>query len=77
MGQYMGQLGDGLLVDKQVVVRIVNSLTSRFQRVMGLVRALILHCLQFSIVFHARHVPGVDNTLADDLSSQQSPSSGC
>ena len=71
MGQNMGQLGDGLLVDNHAVIHIVNSLTFRFQRVMDLARALTLHCLQFSIVFHSRHVPGVDNTLADDLSSQQ------
>ena len=59
------------LCNNQEVVHIVNSLTSRFQRVMGLVRALRLHCLQFSIIFNARHVPGIDNTLADALSSQQ------
>ena len=46
MGQNMGQLGDSLLVDNQAVVHIVNSLTSRFQRVMR----FILHCLQVSIV---------------------------
>ena len=44
----------------QAVVQIVNSLLSRSQRVMVLVKALTLRCLHFNIVLQARHVPRVD-----------------
>ena len=57
--------------DNQAVVHVVNSLTSRSQRVMVLAREFTLHCLQFSIVFQVRHVPDVDNSIADALSHQQ------
>ena len=57
--------------DNQAVVSIVNNLTSRSERVMRLVRAFTLRALQFNIVVHARHVPGIDNSIADALSRQQ------
>ena len=57
--------------DNQAVIHIVNSLTSRSQRVMTLVRTMVLCCLQFNIVFQGRHVPGVDNNIADALFRQQ------
>ena len=44
------------------MVHVFNSSTSWLQRIMVLVREFTLHCLQFSIVFQACHVPGVDNS---------------
>ena len=57
--------------DNQVVVYIVNNLSSRSERVMNLVRAFTLRALQFNVMVHARHVPGIDNRIADALSRQQ------
>ena len=38
---------------------------------MVFVRRLVLACLNFNILFRARHVPGVKNVLADSLSRLQ------
>ncbi|XP_054839956.1 uncharacterized protein LOC129332750 [Eublepharis macularius] len=57
--------------DNMAVVQVVNSLTSKSVRVMSLVRAFTLKCLQLNILFRARHMPGVDNGVADTLSRQQ------
>lgn len=57
--------------DNQVVVHVINSLTSKSHQVMGLVRGFILRCLRFNIFFLVRHVPGLDNGVADALSHKQ------
>ena len=57
--------------DNLAVVHIINNLTSRSERVMDLVRAFTLKALQNNVVVHARHVPGIDNRIADALSRQQ------
>ncbi|XP_053164753.1 uncharacterized protein LOC128350441 isoform X1 [Hemicordylus capensis] len=57
--------------DNQAVVQVVNSQTSRSPRVMGLVRAFVLQCLRANILFVARHVPGLQNDIADALSRFQ------
>ena len=49
----------------------INKATSRDATVMVFVRRLVLACLNFNIVFRARHVPGVKNVLADSLSRLQ------
>lgn len=54
--------------DNLAVVQVVNTLTSKSPRVMGLVREFTLLCLCFNILFLARHVPGVSNDVADALS---------
>lgn len=57
--------------DNLAAVHVINSLTSRSPRVMALVRAFTLLCLQHNILFRARHVPGVNNGIADALSRKQ------
>ena len=57
--------------DNQAVVHVVNNQTSRSERVMALVRAFTLRPLKFNILIQARHVPGIDNRIADALSRQQ------
>lgn len=57
--------------DNQAVVRVVNKQTSRSERVMRLVRKLVLVCLLSNITFSARHVAGINNCIADALSRFQ------
>ena len=57
--------------DNQAVVYIINNLMSHSEWVMTLVRAFTLQALQFNIPVQARHVPGIENRLADALSCQQ------
>ena len=57
--------------DNQAVVRVVNRQASRSERVMRLVRKFVLTCLEANILFSARHIPGVDNDVADALSHFQ------
>ncbi len=45
--------------------------TSRDVTVMVFVRRLVLACLNFNILFRARHVPGVTNVFAASLSRLQ------
>ena len=68
--------GNAALVD------IINKATSRDSTVMIFVRQLVLACLNFNILFRARHVPGVKNVFADSLSRLQvtkfkQPNGGC
>ena len=57
--------------DNEAVVCIINSLTSQSERVMKLVRAFTLRALRYNILVHARHIPGLDNSIADALSRRQ------
>ena len=57
--------------DNAALVDIINKATSRDPTVMIFMRRLVLVCLQFNILFRARHVPGVKNVLADSLSRLQ------
>ena len=57
--------------DNAALVDIINKSTSRDVIVMIFVRCLVLACLEFNILFRARHVPGVKNILADSLSRLQ------
>ena len=57
--------------DNAASVDIINKATSRDATVMVFVRRLVLACLNFNILFRARHVPGVKNVLADSLSRLQ------
>ena len=54
--------------DNEAVVSVVNRQSPKDQMIMVLVRRLVLICLKFNIVFQAKHIPGVSNTLADLLS---------
>ena len=57
--------------DNLSVVRIINRQTSRSERVMRLVRMLVLTCLKFNITFSAKHIAGTNNDVADALSRFQ------
>jgi len=57
--------------DNLAVVHIINTMSSKSDRVMTLVRVLILQCLQYNIAIKAVHVPGVKNLICDALSRFQ------
>ena len=57
--------------DNEAVVAIINKQTSRDAAVMTLLQKLVLCCMQFNILFTAKHVAGRDNILADRLSRLQ------
>jgi hypothetical protein len=57
--------------DNQAVVHIINSMTSRSDKVMVLVRMLTVLCLKYNMVLQAAHVPGVCNAICDSLSRFQ------
>ncbi|KAM4771085.1 uncharacterized protein WCC33_002900 [Rhinophrynus dorsalis] len=57
--------------DNMSVVYAINQLSSGCQYVLALLRRLVWRCMRHNIRFTARHVPGVDNRLADALSSEK------
>lgn len=59
------------MCDNEAVVHIINSQTAKDKTVMKLVRPLVLLCMKHNILFRAKHVPGVDNVLADLISRQK------
>jgi len=67
-----GKAWGGLVVccrcDNDAVVAVVNRRTSRDQDLMHLLRCLSFFEAAFSFRVVASHIPGVENTLADDLS---------
>ena len=54
--------------DNLAVVHIVNSMTSKSDRVMTILRAFTLQCLKLNIAVKAQHVSGICNQIADSLS---------
>ena len=70
--------------DNAALVDIINKATSRDATVMVFLRRLVLACLNFNILFRARHVPGVLNVRFSRFSVpvrgfqvQAAGSSGC
>ncbi|XP_063790754.1 uncharacterized protein LOC134945420 [Pseudophryne corroboree] len=59
------------LCDNLGVVHAINNQRSSSPQALRLLRHLVLVCLQCNINFRARHVPGVDNGIADALSRFQ------
>ena len=57
-GQYLANHCILFMSDNSGLVDIINKTTSRNQGNMKLVRQLVLACLRYNILFHARHVPG-------------------
>ena len=57
--------------DNAALVDIINQQTSKHKLIMILIRDLVLTCLRYNILFHARHIPGLHNTRADYLSRFQ------
>lgn len=58
-------------VDNLAVVHIVNSMTSKSDRVMTILRAFTLQCLHLNIAVRAQHVSSSSNQVADSLSRFQ------
>ena len=50
------------------VVEIINQQTSKCPRVMDLVRPLVLRCMELNTEIKAKHIRGVDNSIADAIS---------
>ncbi|XP_070586420.1 uncharacterized protein [Erythrolamprus reginae] len=57
--------------DNMAVVHVVNTLSSKNERVMGLVCHMVVRCLARNMLFRAHHVPGIRNGVADALSRGQ------
>jgi hypothetical protein len=57
--------------DNAAVVAILNKQTSKCPAIMSLLRFFVLQCLKYNVAFSARHIPGIDNNLADALSRLQ------
>jgi hypothetical protein len=55
-------------IDNQSVVHIINQKSSKYVRVMSLVRHLVLSTLQYNIMIKALHISGISNKIADSLS---------
>ena len=58
-------------VDNFAVVQIVNSMTSKSDRVMSILRAFTLLCLKLNIAVKAQHLSGCLNRVVDSLSRLQ------
>jgi hypothetical protein len=58
-------------VDNQAVVAIINKKSSKSNRVMTLVRNLVLLSLQYNIMLKAEHIPSKINSIADALSRSE------
>ena len=57
--------------DNEAVVQVINKQSCKDKTLMIFVRKMVTICLKQNIVFKAKHVPGVDNKLADALSRLQ------
>ena len=57
--------------DNEAVVAILNKQSSKCANIMQLVRFFVLQCLKHNVAFKARHIPGIDNNIADSLSRFQ------
>lgn len=57
--------------DNMALVHIVNSKSSKTDRVMSLIRPLVLICLKHNIQIKATHIIGYKNSIADSISRFQ------
>ena len=57
--------------DNEALVHVINKQSCKDKTLMFFVRKLVLICLEFNIVFKAKHIAGVKNNLADSLSRLQ------
>lgn len=60
-----------LHIDNLSLVHIINQKSSKNNRVMVLIRALVLYTLSYNIQVRAIHVPGKNNNIADAISRFQ------
>ena len=56
--------------DNMSVTHIINTMTSRSERIMCLVRNLTVKCLELNIVLRSTHIVGAQNCICDALSRQ-------
>lgn len=57
--------------DNMALVHILNSQTSKSQRVISLLRPLVLVCINSNIQIKSIHIPGYFNSTADSISRFQ------
>lgn len=60
-----------LMCDNEALVYIINKQSSKLSEIMNLVRQLVVACMLHNIIIRAKHIPGVDNIIADRLSRFQ------
>ncbi|XP_033733376.1 uncharacterized protein LOC117322521 isoform X1 [Pecten maximus] len=58
-------------IDNSALVSVLNAQSSKDKIVMELMRPFVIELLQHNILFKARHVPGVENVIADSISRMQ------
>lgn len=58
-------------VVNMAVVQVVNKQSARDEQVLKLMRVFILSCLKCDKQLRPKHIPGVDNDIADALSRSQ------
>jgi hypothetical protein len=54
--------------DNMSVCHIINSMTCKSKIIMNFVRKFVLQCLKHNIWFKCKHIPGINNSIADSLS---------
>ena len=59
------------LSDNTAVVEVINKQTAKDNSLMDLVRQLVVLCMSHNVCFHAKHIPGKTNVVADDISRLQ------
>lgn len=57
--------------DNMALVAILNSQSSKSPRIMCLLRQLVLFVMKYNITFKAKHIAGLDNSIADAISRKQ------
>ena len=67
----MSNHGVPFFTDNSALIDIINKQTSKHKSVMVLLRDLVLSCLSHNILFRAQHVPGLQNSQADNISCFQ------
>lgn len=60
-----------LFTDNEALVSVINKQSTSDGQAMKMVRYMVLRCLQFNILFKAKHIPGKKNIFADYLSRLQ------
>ena len=60
-----------ILFYNEALVHVINKQSCTDKLLMVIVRQMVLLCLKFNIMFKAKHIPGLKNTLADALSRLQ------
>lgn len=70
-GQDLAKKKLKFMCDNKAVVDIINSMTSKSDNVMVILRRITVLCLRNNIVVKACHVPGSKNVLCDALSRLQ------